>query len=101
MWSVPPHVVMEARIACKQQVRAFINPGTTLLSNPLLLPVHILEPVVRDGDTVRPQFAGYLFLGYQQLADLIEDGTPGASVAVPQRLNACPGSLASQANRDN
>ena len=42
-----------------------------------------------------------LFLGYQQLAELIQDGTPGASVAVQQRLNACPGSLTSQADRDN
>ena len=40
-------------------------------------------------------------LGYQQLAELIQDGTPGASVAVQQRLNACPGSLTSQAVRDN
>ena len=34
-------MVMEARIACKQQVRGFVNPGTPLLSNPSLLPVHI------------------------------------------------------------
>ena len=59
---VLPHVVMEARIAYKQQVRGFVNPGTPLLSNPSLLPVHILEPVVRDGDIVRPQFVGYLGL---------------------------------------
>ena len=42
-----------------------------------------------------------LYLGYQQLAELIQDGTPGASVAVQERLNACPGSLTSQADRDN
>lgn len=42
-----------------------------------------------------------LYLGYQRLAELIQDGTPGASIAVQQRLNACPGSLTSQADRDN
>ena len=31
MWSVLPHVVLEAKIACKQQVRVFVNPGTPLL----------------------------------------------------------------------
>ena len=52
-------------------------------------------------NTQDDELANKLFLGYQQLAELIQDGTPGASVAVQQRLNACPGSLTSQADRDN
>ena len=51
-------------------------------------------------NTQDDELANKLFLGYQQLAELIQDGTPVSSVAV-QRPNACPGSLTSQADRDN
>lgn len=42
-----------------------------------------------------------LFAGYVQLAALIQDPTPDASAQVKKLLNACPGSIVSQDDRDN
>jgi len=52
---------------------------------------------VRDvGDTV----ATKLYAGYEQLAGIIQDPTPGAHATLMDIFNVCPGTLASQGDRD-
>jgi len=42
-----------------------------------------------------------LYAGYQQLAGLIQDPTAEAHAALEKEFNVCPGTLASQGDRDN
>ena len=51
MWSVLPHAVMEARIACKQQVRGIRQSGYLPSVESIVAASSHLEPVVRDGET--------------------------------------------------